>query len=180
LSIFFSFTFQVPWTAKTYSPYASPSTGILKKKSILATEEGTAGSEEYSVENSPISSASKARRVSFADPEVSHSVKISPARARTKLTRSSSNRLRRSLIISYGQNASDDGTPINGKTETFDVEMNESVAPSEMVLEEEEEAVPLPADDPVVENLNNTIGSELAAFVCSALPQDFSSSSQSM
>lgn len=80
------------WLPRTYSPYASPSTSILKKRSLV--EE----SEETEVTSySPVSSASKSRRVSFADPEVSHSVKISPIKKRLTRTRT-----RRSLITTYG------------------------------------------------------------------------------
>lgn len=80
------------WIPRTYSPYASPSTGILKKRQQM-NEEADDGCD------SPISSASKARRVSFADPEVSHSVKISPAKKRLTRTRT-----RRSLISTYANN----------------------------------------------------------------------------
>ncbi|XP_057374460.1 telomere-associated protein RIF1-like [Daphnia carinata] len=80
-----------PWLPRTYSPYASPSTGILKKRAIVEDSEEV-GEGSYS----PASSACKARRVSFADPEVSHSVKISPIKK--KLSRA---RTRRSLITTY-------------------------------------------------------------------------------
>lgn len=77
------------WIPRTYSPFASPSTSILKKRAQIDESADP-------VEGSPASSASKSRRVSFADPEVSHSVKISPVNK--KLTR---NRTRRSLITTY-------------------------------------------------------------------------------
>ncbi|KAI9556357.1 hypothetical protein GHT06_018931 [Daphnia sinensis] len=80
-----------PWLPRTYSPYASPSTGILKKRAIIEESEEV-GEGSYS----PASSACKARRVSFADPEVSHSVKISPIKKRLSRART-----RRSLITTY-------------------------------------------------------------------------------
>ena len=82
------------WLPRTYSPYASPSTGILKKRAPVEESEDAA-------DGSPASSASKARRVSFADPEVSHSVKISPIKKRLLRTRT-----RRSLIRTYDDSMS--------------------------------------------------------------------------
>ena len=82
------------WIPRTYSPFASPSTGILKKRALLLEEPVEAGE---ALAFSPASSASKSRRVSFADPEVSHSVKISPVNNK----RLSRNRTRRSLITTY-------------------------------------------------------------------------------
>lgn len=89
-----------PWLPRTYSPYASPSTGILKKRAPVEESEDAA-------EDSPASSASKARRVSFADPEVSHSVKISPIKKRLSRLRT-----RRSLIRTY-----DDSLSVQEQTE---------------------------------------------------------------
>lgn len=80
-----------PWLPRTYSPYASPSTGILKKRALVEELED-AGEGSYS----PASSVCKSRRVSFADPEVSHSVKISPIKKRLSRART-----RRSLIATY-------------------------------------------------------------------------------
>ncbi len=78
------------WIPKIYSPCASPSTGILKKRANIEESEDIA-----EVTFSP-ASASKSRRVSFADPEVSHSVKISPIKKRLSRART-----RRSLITTY-------------------------------------------------------------------------------
>lgn len=86
-----------PWIPRIYSPYASPTTSILKKRALLEEPEDGA---EHSF--SPASSASKARRVSFADPEVSHSVKISPVKKWSTRTRT-----RRSLINTYENSQSD-------------------------------------------------------------------------
>ena len=72
-----------PWVRHTYSPYASPSGGILKKRPHA--------DESDSVENSP-TSLTKNRRVSFAFPEVSDSVDIPKVR---------STRTRRSLLGTY-------------------------------------------------------------------------------
>ncbi|KAK4023666.1 hypothetical protein OUZ56_009065 [Daphnia magna] len=80
-----------PWLPRTYSPYASPSTGILKKRAVIEESEEV-GEGSYS----PASSSCKSRRVSFADPEVSHSVKISPIKKRLSRART-----RRSLITTY-------------------------------------------------------------------------------
>ena len=82
-----------PWVPRTYSPFASPSTaGILKKRPRGGDEEV----EEASGDGSPVSSACKSRRVSFADPAVSHLAKISPMPVRL-----STGRTRRSLISTY-------------------------------------------------------------------------------
>jgi len=86
-----------PWVPRTYSPFASPSTaGILKKRPRAGDEE----TEEASGEGSPVSSACKSRRVSFADPAVSHLAKISPMPARL-----STGRTRRSLISTYDKSS---------------------------------------------------------------------------
>jgi hypothetical protein len=70
----------------------------LKKRGLL--EESEDASENYC---SPASSASKSRRVSFADPEVSHSVKISPIKKQLSRIRT-----RRSLIRIYDDSMSNE------------------------------------------------------------------------
>ena len=87
-----------PWLPRTYSPYASPSTGILKKRALVEESEDAAEGSY-----SPASSASKSRRVSFADPEVSHSVKISPIKKQLSRIRT-----RRSLIRTYNDSLSNE------------------------------------------------------------------------
>lgn len=105
------------WLPRTYSPYASPSTGILKKR-IVVEESEEIGEGSFS----PASSASKGRRVSFADPEVSHSVKISPVKKRLSRART-----RRSLIATYENSLVSE--------ESIDQGGNESETPSESVNE---------------------------------------------
>lgn len=100
-----------PWLPRTYSPYASPSTGILKKRAVIEESEEV-GEGSYS----PASSSCKSRRVSFADPEVSHSVKISPIKKRLSRART-----RRSLITTY-----DDS--LNSEEPSLKEEMESSVS----------------------------------------------------
>ena len=76
------------WLRHTYSPYASPSSGILKKKLNGNDDIDDLG------EGSP--GFSKSRRVSFADPEVSRSVTIQSTPKRLSRTR-------RSLITTYNK-----------------------------------------------------------------------------
>lgn len=93
------------WIPKIYSPCASPSTGILKKRANVEESEDIA-----EVTFSP-ASASKSRRVSFADPEVSHSVKISPIKKRLSRART-----RRSLITTYDDSLNESN--VNEECET--------------------------------------------------------------
>ena len=80
-----------PWARHTYSPYASPSAGILKK---LA--------DSNSLDCSP-NSLTKDRRVSWAYPEVSESVDIPLA------SNSRSSRTRRSLLKNYPAPSNSEG-----------------------------------------------------------------------
>ena len=91
------------WVRHTYSPYASPSSSILKKRL-----QGDDGEDVANHEGSPISSTSKSRRVSFADPEVSRSVTIQPAPKRLSRTR-------RSLISTYSKSISIPGVEVLDK-----------------------------------------------------------------
>lgn len=75
------------WLRHTYSPYASPSSGILKKKA-------NGNDDEDLGEGSP--GFFKSRRVSFADPEVSRSVTIQSTPKRLSRTR-------RSLLTTYNK-----------------------------------------------------------------------------
>ena len=92
---------ETPWIRHTYSPYASPSSGILKKR----LGQGDDAEEMTAVtDGSPMNSA-KSRRVSFADPEVSRSVTIQPTPRRLSRTR-------RSLITTYSKSISIPGVEV--------------------------------------------------------------------
>ena len=110
------------WVPRTYSPYASPSTGILKKKSTVDDSEDAAEGSY-----SPVSSASKSRRVSFADPEVSHSVKISPIKKRLSRART-----RRSLISTYDSSLPNEEPSVKENVPSSSVE--ETIALSDVSL----------------------------------------------
>lgn len=90
------------WVRHTYSPYASPSSGILKKRL-----QGDDGEDMAHHDGSPVSST-KSRRVSFADPEVSRSVTIQPTPKRLSRTR-------RSLITTYSKSISIPGVEVLDK-----------------------------------------------------------------
>ena len=117
-----------------------------------------------SANGSPVSSTAKSRRVSFADPEVSQKVDFSPPPPSNRLSRCKS---RRALIP---PTTADSSTSDSMTEDTPSVEIAEVAIPTL-----EEDGAPLAtALEPSAESGSpNTIDTELAAYVSSAVPKVF-------